>query len=308
MKIIHIEEQSAQFNNAIALGNFDGVHIGHQELINLVKIKAKEFNLKASMLVFENHTKSMVYGNGPKLINNSDQKNKILSDLGIEVLYTMRFDEMIMTLAPEKFVKKILIDQLKCKVIVVGPDYRFGYKASGDVKLLKRLCVENNIDLVIADSVYFKGEVVSSTIIRKLIAEGNIIEANMLLGRDYSILGEVVNGKGLGKKLGVPTANIIPKGDYILPKNGIYRTYTKANEVFYDSATNIGYNPTFDELNLKIENHIIDYDDDIYGETIEIFFKEFIRPEYKFDRIEDLVIRMKEDISYVKLNSDLQKQ
>ncbi len=307
MEIIHIEDQEVKFDSAIALGNFDGVHIGHQELINIVKNKANEYNLKASMLVFENHTKSIVFGNGPRLINNNEQKNQILSSLGIEILYTMKFDEGVMTLSPNDFFNKILLEKLKSKVIVVGPDYKFGYKASGNVEMLRKLCLENNVELVIADHVYYKGEVVSSTTIRNLLSDGKIEEANMLLGRDYSIMGQVVNGKGLGKKLGVPTANIYPKGDYALPKRGIYRTYTKVLDEFYDSATNIGYNPTFDEYDLKIENHIIDYDNSIYGENIEIFFKEFIRAEIKFNNVEDLIARMKEDISYVREKSDLQR-
>ena len=159
----------------------------------------------------------------------------------------MKFDEGVMTLSPNDFFNKILLEKLKSKVIVVGPDYKFGYKASGNVEMLKKLCFENNVELVIADHVYYKWEVFSSTTIRNLLSNGEIEEANMLLGRDYSIMGQVVNGKGLGKKLGVPTANIYPKGDYALPKRGIYRTYTKVLDELYDSATNIGYNTTFDE-------------------------------------------------------------
>lgn len=308
MEIIHIEDQEVQFNSAIALGNFDGVHIGHQELIEIVRSKAKDNNLKASMLVFENHTKSLIFGNGPRLITNNQQKIDILTSLGIEILYTMKFDERVMTLSPMDFFYEILINKLNSKVIVVGPDYRFGHKASGNVDLLKKLCSQHNIELVVADSVYYKGEVVSSTTIRNLLSSGEIEAANMLLGRDYSIIGEVVNGKGLGKKLGVPTANIKPQGEYVLPQRGIYRTYTKVGDKYFDSATNIGYNPTFDEVDLKIENHIIDYNKSIYGENIEVFFKEFIRPEIKFNNIDDLIKRMREDISYVREKSDLQRK
>jgi riboflavin kinase/FMN adenylyltransferase len=137
------------------------------------------------------------------------------------------------------------------------------------------------------------------------LTDGEIVEANRLLGRPFSVIGEVIHGKGLGKKLGVPTANIRPMDKYVIPKKGIYMTYTTIDGKTYPSATNIGINPTFDEVDLKIENHIIGFDDDIYGKEIEIFFIEYIRPEKKFESVEDLKRRMHEDISYIKQKSNL---
>ncbi len=306
MEIVRIDFNSEnRFLTALALGNFDGVHKGHQELIKSMIENARVRNLKPSLLIFENHTKSFVYGNGPALINNNKQKNDFLEKLGVEVLYTMKFDRDIMQLSPKEFVIDILINKLNCKFVSVGSDYRFGYKAQGDVGELKRLSKELDFTLEVMEPLKINNQIVSSTLVRDHIQDGNIKEANYLLSRPYAIVGEVIHGKGIGKKLGVPTANLLLKNKYVIPKKGIYRTQTKIMGKIYLSATNVGINPTFKEDELKIENHIIGLDKDIYGKEIEIFFLEYIRPEMKFDSVEDLIKQMNKDIKYVKENSDL---
>ncbi|MDY0234475.1 MAG: bifunctional riboflavin kinase/FAD synthetase [Gudongella sp.] len=307
MEIIRIDFNSEiRFQTALALGNFDGVHIGHQELIKSMIKNAKERKLMPSILIFENHTKSFVYGNGPRLINNNKQKNDFLEKLGIEVLYTMKFDRDIMQLGPEEFVKDILIQKLNCKFVTVGSDYRFGYRAEGDAKRLQKISKELDIGIEILNPLKDKGKVVSSTLVREYITDGNIREVNHLLARPFSIIGEVIHGKGIGKKMGVPTANLLLKNKYIIPKKGIYQTETKFDGKCYLSATNIGINPTFKDDELKIENHIIGLDEDIYGKDIEISFFEYLRPEMKFDSIDMLIEQMNRDIDYIKKNSDLQ--
>lgn len=307
MEIINIDTtQESRFKTALALGNFDGVHIGHQQLIeNMIEFAAKTFT-QPSMLIFENHTKSFVYGNGPRLLNINSQKNEFLEKLGIRTLYTMRFDDRVMTLSPEDFIKKILIKKLNCALVVVGPDYRFGFKASGNVEMLKQIGKRIGLEVQVVEPVYYKDEIVSSTLVRKLLSEGNIKDANRLLGRPFGIVGEVVNGKGLGKKLGVPTANIKPAGKYVIPKKGVYRTITRVNGRYYPSATNIGINPTFSEHDIKVETHILDFSQAIYGLEIEVFFMEYIRAEIKFEVVDDLRIKMEEDIAYVRSKSNLQ--
>lgn len=306
MEIIKIDNiKENRFETSLALGNFDGVHIGHQKLIQAMIKTAKKENLRPAMMIFENHTKSFVFKNGPRLINSKDQKNSFLEKLGVETLYTMKFDDEIMTLNPRDFVKLILREKLNCKAITVGQDYRFGYKAKGNVDQLLLLSKEFQINTKIIQPVINKGLLVSSTRIREHLTDGEIIEANELLGRPFAIIGEVIHGKGLGKKLGVPTANIRLIDKYVIPKKGIYKTYTVVDGKTYLSATNIGFNPTFDELNLKIENHIIGFDNEIYGKEIEIFFLEYIRPEMKFLSIEELKEKMQEDIKYIKQNSIL---
>ncbi|HZH93594.1 MAG TPA: bifunctional riboflavin kinase/FAD synthetase [Tissierellaceae bacterium] len=307
MEIIRIDNTNeTRFQTSLALGNFDGVHIGHQKLIRSMIETANESGFQPSMMIFENHTKSFVFKNGPRLISSNDQKNRFLEKLGVKTLYTMVFDDEIMTLSPEEFVTSILYEKLNCRAITVGPDYRFGYKAQGNVDQLISLSRELGIKTDIIQPVYHNDILVSSTRVREHLTDGEILEANTLLGRPFSVIGEVIHGKGLGKKLGVPTANIRPMDKYVIPKKGIYMTYTVIDGKTYPSATNIGVNPTFDEVDLKIENHIIGFDDEIYGKQIEIFFLEYIRPEKKFDSVEDLKSRMKEDIRYVKQKSDLQ--
>ncbi len=307
MKIISIDNSKEErFDTAIALGNFDGVHMGHQKLIEVMMEAAKRENYQPSMLIFENHTKSFVYGNGPRLLSTNSQKNEFLEKLGIKTLYTMKFDDKIMTLSPEDFVKKILIEKLNCKLVVVGVDYRFGHKASGNAEILKEIGKQTGLKVEVVEPVYYKGEIVSSTLIRRLLSEGNIKDANRLLGRPYGILGEVINGKGMGKDLGVPTANMRIATKYVVPRKGVYRTITRINDRYYPSATNVGVNPTFSEQDLKVETHILDFKQSIYGLEIEVYFMEYIRPEMKFDDLEDLKAKMAEDIAYIRSKSNLQ--
>lgn len=307
MEIVRIDFNSEnRFLTALALGNFDGVHIGHQALIKSMIKNAKIRNLTPSILIFENHTKSFVYGNGPRLINSNKQKNDFLEKLGVQVLYTMKFDRDIMQLNPEEFVRDILINKLNCKFVTVGSDYKFGYRAEGDVSRLQRISKELDFGVEVLEPLKNNGKIVSSTIIREHISDGNIKEVNQLLARPFAIIGQVIHGKGIGKKMGVPTANLLLKNKYVIPKKGIYRTQTKIDDKIYLSATNIGTNPTFKEDELKIENHIIGLDKDIYGKEIEVSFFEYIRPEMKFDTIDMLIEQMNRDINYIKKNSDLQ--
>lgn len=307
MEIVRIDFNSEnRFLTALALGNFDGVHIGHQELIKSMIKNAKKRGLTPAILIFQNHTKSFVYGNGPRFINNNKQKNDFLEKLGVEVLYTMKFDRDIMQLSPEEFVRDILIHKLNCKFVTVGSDYRFGYRAEGDANHLKRISKELDFCVEILEPLRSNGIVISSTLIRELIANGNIKEANHLLARPFTIIGEVIHGKGIGKNMGVPTANMLLKNKYIIPKNGIYQTETTIDGKRYLSATNVGVNPTFIEDELKIENHIINLNEDIYGKEIEVSFFKYIRPEMKFDSVDMLIEQMNRDISFIKKYSDLQ--
>lgn len=301
MELINIENYiEKRFKTAIALGNFDGVHLGHQRLITDMINKAKSQEIKSSVLLFENHTKAFLDGTGPALISSPEQKNHLIRELGVEIIYSMQFNEDVMKLTPEEFVIEILLKKLNAKVIVVGTDYRFGHKASGDAKLLKELGEIYAFEVEIVQPVYIDDEIVSSTKIRKYLSEGRIEKALSLIGRDYSINGKVVSGKKIGNKLGFPTANIEPNVNYVVPKNGVYRTVTIVDNKKYLSATSVGYNPTFKESAIKIESHIIDFSDDIYGKTIELVFKKYLREEIKFKSIELLQKQILNDILHVK--------
>lgn len=301
MNIIELHDDYKSIEKtAIALGNFDGIHIGHQNLIDRMIEISKINNLISSVLIFENHTKSITSNTFPSLLTNNEQKLNILNKLGVENIYLMKFNEKVMKLSPLEFINNILIDKLNCKSVVVGYNYKFGYKASGNTDTLKKICSENDIYAEIVNPVYYEDKIVSSTLIRSLITYGKIDIANKLLGRFYTIKGEVVHGKGIGTKLGFPTANIRLIDNFVIPKNGVYSTLTTISDKTYKSATSVGFNPTFQEKSLKIENHIIGFNDLLYGNIIDISFVEYIRPEISFDKVEDLVNRMIEDVNYIK--------
>lgn len=301
MEIINVKDYNEiRFKTAIALGNFDGLHMGHQSLILNMILKSQELGIKPSVLLFENHTKKTLEGKGPKLLTPLEQKYSILEKLGVEIIYTMVFNEQIMKLTSEEFVKEILVDKLNIQAVIIGTDYRFGHKASGDAKRLTELGNKFGFLVNIVDPVYIDSNKVSSTSIRELLSSGDLDKAKLLLGREYSILGKVVTGKKIGNSIGYPTANIELLYNSIIPKRGVYSTKTIVDGKTYLSATSVGFNPTFNEDSLKIESHILDFNGDLYGKVIEIVFVKYLREELKFKSIEDLKNQIDKDIFQVK--------
>ncbi|MCF6464690.1 bifunctional riboflavin kinase/FAD synthetase [Clostridium sp. Cult2] len=304
MEIIDLNNyKEKRYETAIALGNFDGIHIGHQYLIKDNNEKAKKRDFKSSVLLFKNHTKSILKNKDRsklEIITLYNQKLDILDSLGVELIYTINFDKDIMKLSAEEFVNSILIDKLNAKLVTVGFDYRFGHKAAGDSEYLKQLGKEKGFEVNIIKPIYLNNQVASSTIIRNLVKSGDIKEANNFLGRYYSIIGKVVKGRSRGTKMGYPTANIRLANDFVIPKCGVYMTLTTLDNKDYMSLTNIGYNPTFNENELKIENYILDFDENIYGEIIKIEFVDFIRDDIKFNTVQELIEQIEKDVEYVK--------
>lgn len=285
---------------AVALGNFDGVHIGHKALIEEMLRTAKDLGLKSSVLLFNNHTKKVLLGNGPKLLTSKEQKYKIMEELGVEIIYSMEFNKEVMKLSPREFVEKILIRRMNCKSVVIGSDYRFGHKASGNADLLKELGKEYGFNVTVLEPIYVRDEIVSSTKIREFLSKGELEKAKAYLGRDYSIVGKVVSGKKIGNKMGYPTANIEPIEDYIIPLNGVYGTISIVGGKKYLSATSVGFNPTFGEKSIKIESHILDFQEDIYGFEVELIFIEYLREELKFNTTKELIEQIDKDIEKIK--------
>lgn len=300
MDIIQINKfKKNKYNTSIALGNFDGVHIGHRNLIEAMIKDSKELNIKSSVLLFANHTKSVVKGQAPSLLTDNIQRTKIIKDLGVDILYKTNFNSNIRNLSPEDFVTKILVEKLNVKSITVGYNYRFGYKAVGDVNDLKDICNKYQIKLNVINPIMLKEEIISSTKIRNYLELGMIEKANNMLGRNYTIRGKIVIGKQIGHKLGFPTANIELKDDFLIPKNGVYHTKTNIMGKTYLSVTSIGKNPTFDEKEIKIETHILNFDKKVYGKDIEIELIRYLRGEIRFNSLEDLKKQIKYDIKKV---------
>ncbi len=302
MKIVDLEKHGSEYNTAVALGNFDGIHKGHQYLIGDTIKKANEKKIKPSILLFKNHTKLTINKNNVYILTSNKQKLKILKDMGIETVYTMDFNENIMKLSSEEFIKEIIVDKLKAKIVTVGFDYRFGYKASGDSEYLKKLGEVYGFETNIVMPICIDNEIVSSTKIRNLIQLGDVKKANKFLGRYYSIIGNVVSGRSRGRKLGYPTANIELLDNYKIPKPGVYQSITILEGKQFVSLTNIGNNPTFNEEGLKIENHILNFNENIYGKAIEIQFVNFIRENIKFNAVDELIKQITKDVEYIKRN------
>ena len=299
MEVIQVDLDSEIFQEAtIALGNFDGLHSGHKALIQEVVAMAKKLNCRSSVLMFKTHTKNTTDGIFQELLTSRSQKHDILREMGIDIIYEIEFTKQIMRLSPEAFVSDFLVGHLKAKGVVVGYDYRFGFKASGDASTLDALCKSNGIALSIKNAVTYEGEAISSTRIRSAVKKGNVKLAGALLSRPFTIRGKVVPGKQLGRTIGIPTANILYNANYVVPKFGVYLTGVTVDGKYYYGATNIGTNPTFGEQEIKVETYLYNYEgDSLYGKIMDVALLDFIRPEIAFDGVEALKTRMDKDLS-----------
>lgn len=285
----------------VALGNFDGVHIGHQKLINTLIEKCKERNLESCIYTFGNHPLTVITGKeGPAQITDINTKTKIFDSMGVEILYLEKFSKEFMSLDPEDFVKNILVDKLNCKIVVVGFDYSFGYKAQGNVDFIKNMGKKYGFDVYEIPPVTIDNKKVGSSIIREYIKNGHVECASNFLGRPYSIYSKVVNGKRIGHKLGYPTANILIEASHLVPKEGVYATFIKVNNKIYKGATSVGTNPTFGTNNITVETYIIDFNEYIYDKDIELSFIKRLRDPIKFSNVEDLISQINQDANNVK--------
>lgn len=272
----------------IALGNFDGLHIGHLTLIEKVLEISKENNVKSMVITFANHPLSVVdKTRAPKLIMDKAVKIDILAKMGIEIVDFVTFDEKLMKMSPEEYILN-LIKHYNAAGFVVGFNHRFGYKNSGDNELLKKLSRKYGFKLYIVQPVSYKDEVVSSTRIRRAIDNGEIEAANKMLLKPFMLKGSIEHGKMIGRTIGFPTANLKYDKKIILPKNGIYYTIVEYNNKLYRGITNVGTNPTVGLNDITVETNILDFNKDIYDETISIYFINRIRDEIKFNSLEDL--------------------
>lgn len=296
MKIIEIDLNFvAKEESVIALGNFDGVHRGHIELIKKAIEDAKKLNIKSSLLLFNEHTDNLVKVGKKEIITTNKTKFEILENLGVDIIYLINFTKEFMAYSPIMFLKDFLAYNLKIRGVVVGYDYTYGYKKSGNVDFLNKN-KELFKSIHVIEQVSYEGEKISSSRIRSLIEEGKVKEANNLLSRPYKLIGRIIHAKGLGKKMGYPTANLELVDNFVIPKYGVYDTDIIINGKKFKASTNIGTNPTVEHDGIKIEAHILDFDEDIYGEIVELELLEFVRPELKFDSIEELFEQIAKDV------------
>lgn len=302
MKIIkNINDIKHPFKNAvITIGNFDGVHKGHQAIIHQVIEKAESIDGTSVVITFEPHPIRVLKKNGwPPLITLYDQKIELISQTGIDALICIKFDEKLASISAQDFVDEILIKRVGMKAIVIGKDYAFGKDRSGNVDFLKKCAINSGFEVIVANWIpmsYFGSRRISSTKVRDMVMSGNVEEAFNLLGRYYQIRGKVVSGRNRGGKLlGFPTANINLQ-DELCPKSGIYAVTVECRGNKYKGVANIGYSPTFEDHIFTIEVHILNFKEDIYGEYILVNFIKRIRNEVKFSSIEELSKQISTDI------------
>ena len=284
----------------ITLGNFDGLHLGHQELIRKIILRAGETGGLSMVVTFRPHPlKILAPEKCPPLISIYEEKIELLEKLGIDVLVKIPFTLDFSAMEPRDFVKDILVDLLGAKEIFVGYNYRFGKGRKGNILMLRDLGNELGFIVREVEQVSLNGEVISSTRIRQLLINGEVEHAARLLGRPYALCGIVVKGDGRGKGLGFPTANIVSRHS-IIPSDGVYAVSLFVRDKYYDGIVNIGMRPTFDAKSMAIEVHIFDFNEDIYGEELTVYFAGKIRDERKFGSAVALINQINADINSAK--------
>ena len=293
-------------NTAVSLGFFDGLHIGHKKLIQTLVNDAKQKGLKSLVYTFKKHPNTIVDNKSkPITIYSLNDKKRFIKNLGVDILCLLNFDDLQKNIMPKDFIKNILIDSLNMKHLVVGYDFKFGKNALGNIDLLIEYSKKYSYTYDIIQPVKKDFVRVSSTLIRKLLRNGKIKDANYYLGRKYTIVGEVVDGEKMGRKLGYPTANLRLDKDFPIIKPGVYitKTYVDGNE--YKSVTNVGFNPTFDQRSFSVETYILDFHQDIYGKLIKVEFHKKIRDEMKFNDVNNLKEYIKWDVYTTKKHFNL---
>jgi riboflavin kinase/FMN adenylyltransferase len=297
MKIYHsLEEIDSIGPLVIALGNFDGIHLGHREIIERAVKKAGEAGLESGIFTFANHPRNVIMNEEfTKNIIYFEEKAKILRELGVGHLFNITFDETIMEMEPKVFVKEVLWGRLNMQCGFCGFNYRFGRKALGDTVVLQQVGEELGFEILVVPPVMIDGQVVSSTLIRTLIFEGKVDECLKYLGRPYSINGEVVVGNRIGQTIGFPTSNLIIDETMVSPANGVYITLCTYRGVTYPSITNVGNKPTIGKYEKNVETHIFGFDKELYGKNIHVEFLIKTRDEIKFNSVNELASQIKKD-------------
>lgn len=284
----------------MALGNFDGVHVGHQYLLKKMIKFAQQTNNISAVLLFYPHPQQIIdKHNAPKMLLDFSKKLDILTKLGVEVAVTEPFDEKLASFSPEQFVKNVLVDKLKVYAVFIGFNYRFGNEAKGTPEMLLDYGKKYNFYVVVVEPVVKKGTPVSSSIIRRAIEKGDIVYAKELLGYWPLIKGKVILGDQRGRKLGFPTANIDVPDDIIIPGRGVYAGRAHFDGKEYPAVLNIGYRPTFynsPEAGRYVEVHMLGYNGDSYNKIIEIEIYKKLRDEKKFNDAKELILQISKDI------------
>jgi len=292
----NFNDYTSQKPLALSLGMFDGVHLGHKSIIDELLKVGTENHLETAVLTFWPHPRFVFNPNEDlKLLNTLEEKKFLMEKYSIDTLFLKEFDEEFRNLTGEEFVRKILIDKLNIKYLIIGYDHSFGKNKSGNFELLQRLSKELDFEVEQMEAINIHENNISSTKVRNALLEGNIKQANEMLGYAYSVSGTVVHGKKIGRTIGYPTANIETDSIKLLPKKGAYIVEVFVKNQQYKGMLSIGTNPTVNGEKLTVEVYILDFEGDIYGEEITVKFRDFLHDEIKFEGLEKLIEKLDED-------------
>ena len=302
MDIVHgINKIARPFRNpVVALGNFDGIHLGHQLIFERTKLEARRLGGESVVLTFEPHPLKVLHADQcPPLITPFKKKMMLIERSGIDVVICAEFTREFSAMTAREFVKSILVDRIGSRRIIVGYNYSFGRKRQGGVEDLKSYAQEFSFGVTVVDPIRLDDQIVSSSAIRDLIQRGNMTEAARFLGRHFMVLGKVIWGTARGRLLGVPTANVEILNE-LYPKNGVYAVRVLVDAETYHGVANVGVNPTFGADRFSVEVHIFDFNRNIYGKEIQVAFIERIREERAFETPEGLIEQIKRDMRYAR--------
>ncbi|HXX44595.1 MAG TPA: bifunctional riboflavin kinase/FAD synthetase [Candidatus Acidoferrales bacterium] len=300
-----VEEWIARFGgnrkpSAITIGNFDGVHLGHQKILRRVLDRARAEDRMCVVLTFHPHPSRVLRPeSAPPLLQTLDQRIAAIGDFGVDAVLVVRFDASLAKLSPEDFVQHFLVDAMRAKSVLIGGNFRFGHRQIGDANLLAKLGRQWLFEVEIVPPVTADGVIVSSTAIRTALREGKVDDARLMLGRPFALAGRIQSGTGQGRKLVVPTLNLATEQE-VLPKNGVYATEAVVAGKIYRAATNIGVRPTFDGSRTTIESHLFDFNETLTNGDLEVRFWSRLRNERKFSGPAELREHILRDIDQAK--------
>jgi riboflavin kinase/FMN adenylyltransferase len=286
----------AAAGSTLSVGNFDGLHLGHQKILRAVVERARATNTIAGVVTFEPHPlKVLRPEQAPPLVETLDQRMASLASMGLQAALVLHFDYALATISAQDFVHETLVGKLHAAAILVGQTFRFGHNNAGDIALLAQMGRELKFDVEIIPPVVLDGQMVSSTAVRRAILEGRPAEATRMLGHPFALTGEIVKGAGRGSTIVVPTLNLAPEQE-LLPKTGVYATQVIVSGKLYNAATNVGFRPTFDGTRLSVESHLFDFGERLTEGRLEVRFKERLRDEQKFNNPQELVKQIGADL------------
>ena len=287
-------------HTAVTLGKFDGLHRGHQKLIKKVcQLKAKK-GVRSVVFAFDMNPLYEKLGKSREGIM-SNEERRCLLDKKVDVLLECPFSEDVTSMSAEDFIRKILIEKIHARYIVIGTDFHFGHDKRGDAKMLAEYADVYGYELFVIEKEMYGKREISSSYVREELRKGNMEAVNDMLGYAYTVRGKVEHGRQLGRKLGFPTLNVHPSRDKLLPPNGVYLDSVRIDGIWYNGIGNVGFKPTVsDENRMLIESNLLDYSGDAYGKEVEIQLYHFKRPEQKFESIEMMKAQIDQDIAYAK--------